>query len=286
MTDQTPTLTCDEIRDLAAPFVLGALADGEAESVRAHIASCPELHAELVDFASVLPILAASAPVVEPPAGLKARLLAAAAADLAQAPTVPAPPFMPAAPIESAAPKVPEAPIAFPSASEREERRVRRSSSPGTWLLRIAAVLAIGLLGGWNVLLQGQLGEARTYEQSVASVLVTASQRGALTAILRPSEGHGAGLAAVAADGSVALAMRDLAPTAGSTVYEAWVIAGDGVPHPLGSFTVGTNGTAYFEAKGSPVEASLILAVTREPRAGAQTPNLPIVSSGTATTEG
>jgi anti-sigma-K factor RskA len=80
--------------------------------------------------------------------------------------------------------------------------------------------------------------------------------------------------------------MRDLAPTAGSTVYEAWVIASDGVPRPLGSFTVGGNGTAYFEAKGSPVEASLILAVTREPRTGAQTPTLPIVSSGTATTEG
>ncbi len=268
MTDQTPSLTCDEIRDLAAPFVLGALADGEAEAVRAHIASCPELHAELVDFASVLPILAASAPVVEPPAGLKARLLAAAAADVAHAPIVPA------------------APIAFPSASEREERRVRRSSPPGTWLLRIAAVLAIGLLGGWNVLLQGQLGEARTYEQSVASVLATASERGALTAILRPSEGRGVGLAAVAADGSVALAMRDLAPTAGSTVYEAWVIASDGVPRPLGSFTVGTNGTAYFQAKGLPLEASLVLSVTREPRAGAQTPTLPIVSSGTASTEG
>lgn len=265
MTDQTPSLTCDEIRDLAAPFVHGALADGEAEAVRAHLASCPELHAELVEFASVLPILAASAPVMEPPAGLKARLLAAAAADLAVAPA---------------------APIAFPSASEREERRARRSSSPGTWLLRIAAVLAIGLLGGWNVLLQGQLGEARTYEQSVASVLATASQRGALTAILRPADGHGAGLAAVAADGSVALAMRDLAPTTGSTVYEAWVIASDGVPRPLGSFTVGTNGTAYFESTGSPVEASLILAVTREPRAGAQTPTLPIVSSGTATAEG
>ena len=55
-------LTCDEIRDLAAPFVLGALEADEAEAVRAHLLSCPDAHAEFVELAAVMPVLAAIAP--------------------------------------------------------------------------------------------------------------------------------------------------------------------------------------------------------------------------------
>jgi hypothetical protein len=37
-------LTCDEVRDLAASFVLGALSEPEMDAVRDHLADCPELH--------------------------------------------------------------------------------------------------------------------------------------------------------------------------------------------------------------------------------------------------
>jgi hypothetical protein len=63
---------------------------------------------------------------------------------------------------------------------------------------------------------------------------------------------NGLGLAAVDELRDVALAMRDLAPTTGSTVYEAWVIGSDGVPVPLGAFTVDNSRTAFFEASGLP----------------------------------
>ena len=156
-------------------------------------------------------------------------------------------------------------------------------SSTGTWLLGIAAVLVIAVLGGWNLLLQNDLSAARSYEQNVAAVLDAAAQPGSLTAVLAGEGGTGAGLAAVDSAGNVALAIRNLAPTSGAAVYEAWVIASDGVPVPLGGFQVGKDGTASFRASGLPTASGIVLALTLEPGPGATTPTLPIVSKGVAT---
>jgi anti-sigma-K factor RskA len=285
MTDITrPTrsdLTCDEVRELAASFVLGALDEDEADAVRAHVAACADPHAELHELGSVLTALAESVPVVEPPAALKGRILAAAAADLDARRRTAAPANAPAKPATEG-----PAPTRFPSATERQQRSARRSSL-GSWILRVAAVLAIVLLGGWNLLLQGQLSEARTYEQNVAAVLAVAGQPGALTAVLTPTDGQGpAGLAAVASDGSVRIAMRDLPATTGAQVYEAWVIGGDGVPRALGGFRVGSTGVAYFEGGGVPAEDGIVLALTLEPGPGATEPSSAPVSVGKAVAAG
>jgi hypothetical protein len=78
-----PDLTCDEVRELAGAFVLGALEPAEDAAVRAHLATCDQAHAEIAELGGVLPVLAESVPVVEPSAALKGRIMAAAAADLA-----------------------------------------------------------------------------------------------------------------------------------------------------------------------------------------------------------
>ena len=80
--DDVKTLTCDEVREMAGAFVLGALDPAEAAAVRAHLATCDDAHEEIAELGGVLPALAESVPVVEPPEGLKARIMAAAAADL------------------------------------------------------------------------------------------------------------------------------------------------------------------------------------------------------------
>ena len=277
MTDQTPpmrpTLSCEEIREQAAAFVLGALTAAADDAVRAHLATCADAHTEIAELAGVLPVLDESVPQMEPPASLKVRLMAAAAADLASRTPV----------VASTA-----APHAFPTASQRQARaEAQGRPSVGFWAVRIAAVLAIALLGGWNLLLQGQLTEARIYEQNVAAVLDLAGQPGSLTAVLAAEGGDGpSGLAAVGGDGAVILAMRALAPTSGSQVYEAWVIGGDGTPVPLGGFQVGQTGTAFFQGNGLPTESGIVLALTLEPGPGATTPTSPIVSLGTATAAG
>lgn len=254
-------LTHDEAMDLAAGFVLDALDDAEAAAVREHLASCPESHDAMYELAEVAPVLAAAAPTVEPPSALRDRIMAAAALDLEQR----------------------EGVVEFPSGPERAARAERTRSGFGAWALGLAAVLAIALLGGWNLLLQGQLNADNAYQQGVAAVLDAASQPGALSAVLR---GEATGVAAVTPDGNVTLAVQDLSPTSGTEVYEAWVIGSDAVPVPLGDFKVGSAGTGTFTAGGLPTEPGITLALTREPGPGATTPTMPIVASGAATAAG
>jgi anti-sigma-K factor RskA len=264
-------LDCAAVRELAAPFVLGALEDPEAAAVRAHLATCPDPHAEFGDLAVGLEVLMASTPPVEPPASLGPRIRAAAAADLA------------AHPRARTAPASATEPTAGPVLTPFRARADRRREAGG-WALRAAAAVAIVSLLGWNVYLQGRLGDAERYPREIAAVLEVAALPGAVTAVLTPESGSGpSGLAAVDPTGAVTLAMRGLAPTTGTEVYEAWVIAADGVPRPLGDITVDESGTGVLQATGLPVEAGIVLALTREPAPGATAPTLPIVSMGTAT---
>lgn len=297
MTDQlSGGLTCDEILDLAAPFVLGALDADEMGAVREHLATCAEPHPEFAELGSVVPVLASSVPLVEPPAALKSRIMAAAAADLEarrpQTAPLPGANAAPAASAKRAAGHTTTAPVAVPTPIKRTGsvgEMPRRTAGPsiGTWTMRIAAVLAIALLGGWNLLLQGQLGSARAYEDSVAAVLQVAGEEGSLTAVLTPQGATGpSGLAAVSASGAITLAMRDLPATSGGQVYETWVIGSDGVPVALGGFQVDAAGIASFTADGVPVQGGIVLALTLEPGPGATAPSSAPVSLGTATAAG
>jgi anti-sigma-K factor RskA len=74
--------------------------------------------------------------------------------------------------------------------------------------------------------------------------------------------------------------MQDLAPTSGTSVYEAWIIASDGVPVPVGSFKVDAAGIASFQSKDLPPAAGTVIALTLEPGPGATTPTLPIIAKG------
>jgi hypothetical protein len=270
-------LSCDEVRELAGSFVLGALDGTQEAAVREHLASCPEAHEEIAELGGVLPVLAESVPIVEPPAGLRDRLMAAAAAELDARNRLSADASEP-----EPAPGAGAAPIAFPAPAEREARR-RGGASASTWLLRIAAVVAIAVLGVSNVLLRAQLSQSQAFEQAVQAVLDVSAKPGSLTAVLTADGGSGTGLAAIDSTGAVTMAMQDLAPTSGNQVYEAWVIGGDGVPVPIGSFRVGDGGTASMTAGGVTASSGAVLALTLEPGPGATTPTLPIISKGVAT---
>lgn len=270
----------DRIADLAAGYVLGALSLDEETEVREHLAACELAHPELEELGGVVPWLAETVELVEPPAGLRDRILAAAAADLGVHEGAFARDGARAGDVSRRDASSVIRP--FPSESERVERARRRS--PLGWAAAIAAVLAIAVLGGWNLTLQRDLDVARGYERGLSAVLDVAAQAGSQTAILAAEGGGGpTGLAAVTDDGRVAIVMRGLAPTSGSEVYEAWVIGAEGQPVPIGGFTVGPAGTASFTAAGTPAQGGVTLALTREPAPGATTPTLPIVSLGTAT---
>ena len=298
------TMTCDDARDLAPGFVLGALSLDEASAVRAHLATCEQSHAEFAELGGVVPYLADSLDPVEPPAGLRSRLLAAAAAERpgigqgsAAAPVAAEAPAA-AAPVTAAAPVAAEAPpadvaaaplIPFPTAVDREQRVATRARTRGSWLLRIAAVLAIAVLGAWNLQLQGRLSgvegdlaAAQAYRAAMTAVLEVAGRPGAQSGFLAAADpGSNATGVAAASGGSVVLAVQNLAPTTGTAVYEAWVIVGDAAPVPVGSFQVGVGGTGVFRGSTALATSGAIVALTLEPAPGATTPTLPVLTLGT-----
>ena len=281
-----PAMTCDRARDLAAGYVLGALERLDEAAVRDHLATCSEPHPEFEALGGVVPALAelGDLVLVEPPASLGARIMAAAAADLAE-PARPAAPAVPS-PVELATPPVAvpgPAPIPFPTAAEREIRSERTRTSRFDWALRIAAVVAIVAVGGWGLNLQGQLDAARRFDRAVASVVQAAGQPGAKAVVLAAAGGSQAtGIGAVAPDGSVVLAMRDLAATSGSQVYEAWVIVGKSAPVAIGGFTADRNGTASFTTRPATTPPGAVIALTLEPQEGNTVPTGPVVSAGVA----
>ena len=280
-------LTCDEVRELAGGFVLGALEVDEADAVRAHLAGCSDPHAEVAELASGLPAFWEAMPIVEPPVALKARLLAAAAGDRPVAVGIAAGDRPVAARIAAADRPVAAGIAAIHPASTTRRDRVASRRMLG-WAAAIAAILVIGALGAWNVVLQGQVGTLRAEQDSVAAVIHAGAISGSVTAMLTAPEASGpygpTGLAAVTRTGSLVLAMRDLRPTAGDQVYQAWVIVPGSAPVPTGSFRVGESGTGSIAAAPAPVQVGAVVGLTLEAGPGATTPTLPMLAAGTTAT--
>jgi anti-sigma factor RsiW len=259
-------MTHEQVLDLAAAFVLGALAPDEERAVREHLATCPLTHEELAELGSVVAALAETVELVEPPASLRGRVMAAAAHDL-----------------ETRRPAETKS-LERPSAPPPDVAAIRRARPARLgWVLGLAAALVIAVLGIWNVSLRSDLDTATAYRQHVEQVLAAAARTGSHSAILSSKDNPAiGGLAVVASDGSVQVVMRGLAPTSGGRVYEAWVIAGQNAPVPIGSFTVGSDGTGYLAAGGAPAAAGVTVALTLEPGPGAKAPTPPIISAGVA----
>jgi hypothetical protein len=278
MTEPRPVapLSCAEASDLAAGFVLGSLDAEETARLRDHLSTCPEPHSEIDELGGVAPYLTDTLEPVEPPADLGRRILAAVAAEAAakvERGAATAPPS-----------RGPVSPLVGPSAavvSLAAERARRRS--PLAWGAAIAAVLVIATLGAWNLSLRAELEAATAYDTTVQRVIGLATAPGGQAAILKPQvPGGPAGIAAVGPDGRVEIALRDLAPTSGTEVYEAWLIGPDKTPVALGSLTPGSGGLGVLHAAGAPAGQNVTIALTREPTAGRTSPTPPVLSAGVA----
>jgi len=290
VTAERPVLSHEQALDLAPLYALGVLEPAEADAVREHLATCAEDHTEFAELGSVAPVLLEDVELVEPPEALRSRILAAAAADLEARGVAPA-----AMAVTAAGPPAAAAPITFPDAAEREARRqAAEAPAPKSglarmndWVFRIAAVLAIVVLGAWNVLLQRDLAAEQDYRTAVTQVIEVAGQPGSSLAVISGQGGEPArGLAAVDEQGTVVFAMRDLSPTERNEVYTAWSIVGDNAPVNIGEFTVDSAGTGSLTTAAAVAAPGATLALTLEPGRGATTPTAPIVAAGVVTPAG
>jgi hypothetical protein len=277
-----PPLTCEETAGLAAGFVLGALEPEDMARVRDHLATCDEDHPELAALGAVVPALARSVPLARPSEGLRGRILAAARAEAAARTET-------AARTEAAAGPGPIGPAVAdtppggaPAAAVPSRPSLLGLLRRPAWAGAVAAILAIAILGAWNLQLRGQVDELAAYGAAVQAAMDVAAAPGGQLAVLTGQGGRAAtGIAGLSSDGRVVLAMHSLAPTAGGHVYEAWLIGANGRPVPLGWFAVAGYGTGTLHATGT-VEPGAVVAVTLEAGPGATVPTLPILAQGQA----
>lgn len=281
-------LTCSDVLEASGSFVLGAVEPAQAEAIRSHLAACPEAHAEVAELGSVVPALFEALEPLAPPASLRTRILDAAAAE-ARRPAMERqlavqPPMAPEPTLKGFARGT------RPEPAHAPEQRVgsgRGIFGRPLWggLAGVAAVLAIAL-GAWNLQLRADIDGLVEYRNGVVAVIDKAAGGADLAVLSSPTYAGGpTGLAAVAGDGSVALVMRDLSPTTGAQVYEAWLIAGTSAPVPIGHFTVGGSGTATFTTAHPSLGDSVTVALTLEAGPGATTPTQPVIAAGTAATQ-
>lgn len=118
-------MNCDDLRDLIAAYSLGTATPEERDLVESHLESC-DLHEEIAAIQATALALTLAAPEMDPPAGLRERIMAAAQED---------------------------ADTASPRVRQQAGRRMPRWLASG---YSIAAVLAIAVIGltAWNVVLQ------------------------------------------------------------------------------------------------------------------------------------
>jgi anti-sigma-K factor RskA len=268
-------LSCAEADELAPAFVLGALDPADAEAVRAHLGDCPERHDAVEALGGTVGHLAELAEPVEPPAALKARLMAAVADDLGSRASGRA--AMSAAATGSATlPPAPAGIGAEPTPLEVERARRRSVLS---FVMAAAAVLLIVILGASNLALRGELDAAAEQAGVLREAIAAVGRPGARVASVTGTEAQpgASGFVVIPTEGDGYLAVHGLAaPPVGQT-YAAWTIDASGVPVAAGLASP-HDGLAVFVLPSS--RSAEVVALTLEPKGGSTTPTMPIQVAG------
>jgi anti-sigma-K factor RskA len=228
----------DRIEELVAAYALGACDGQERDLVEAHLVACAGCRALALRLSRPVEALPLSVEEVRPPARLRARILAAAAAG--QVPEAGEPP----------APRI----VTFPVRAERPPRRF-----PWQWAAVAVLALALAGLGAWNVVLNQAL-HAAPARYALVGTGSLAGASGTVTVF------RGQDAALVSLTGMPA-------PPAGK-VYQLWLIDAAGHPTSGGTFTPSADGTAQLGVD-RPMADVRTVAVTREDGpSGARAPTM------------
>ncbi len=222
-------------------YVLGLLDERETIAVERLLREDHTARQRARELREVISVLAFDAEPVAPSAGLKARIMDAARADLTPELVSPVPPV---------------------SLAERRERNAARWAP---WL--VAAVLAIALAGSliWNAQLRSDLDA----QPETATFAVSGSG---------PAEGVAGTLLVVDDEDAAVLTLAGLDALPPDRAYQVWLIA-DGDPVPNVTFVPNDAGVATVTIPGD-IESYNILAITVEPKTGSAAPTTdPIITS-------
>lgn len=285
---------------LAVAHALHALDHDEETAFAAHLAGCPTCRRTVDETTAVLGDLAGAVEPVDPPQGLRQRLLDAAEAEEAErAPgTVPPSRTRPSdrASSESSSESSPSS-----SGSSSAPRHAKDDADDGTvvplaprrratrWLAVAAAVLIVVAIGGLtaaNQSLRAERDRAQAAaaaqaqrEAAIADVLADAGTPGVPHAVLATPEGRLVGVVVDDGTGPRVLA-TGLGPNGSDEVYVLWGLAG-GTPRPLGTFDVGGQGPDVRSVPSTPEAVPYAgFAVSIEPGRTAPASPTRVVASG------
>jgi len=183
-------------------YALGALRSGEADRVAAHLGTCAACRNELAEIATVVSALPDMVPSREPPAALRSRILAAAAAVLP-----PAPPGRPG----------------------REATWTPRRMAG--WLGVGALAAAVVILFGLELNSQQELRTAEAERAQVALISEKVAYGGRNWYMVGLDQWKGSGgtlFAPTKTDVSPFVVFHDLRPLSAGAVYAIWLVDADG----------------------------------------------------------
>jgi anti-sigma-K factor RskA len=247
-------MNCDELRDHYELYALGIAEDPELAEIRAHLdRNCPTCVPGVRSARELITLIGASAPVTEPPARLRKRVLAIAGPQKAS--------LWNWSPVWAAV--AAGALIAAIFFNTRAQRASAELAQAGAELQRVQSESAAQSRE------LARLNEAfAILNQPDAKQVVFgggAPQPPRGRVFLDPTRG-------------VLLLASNLPPAPAGKIYEMWVIPKGGKPVPAGLFQSASDGTALHVLAGPvDVAGTAAVAVTVELAAGAQVPNLPPV---------
>jgi anti-sigma-K factor RskA len=257
--------THDDLKDLAAFYVLGSLPRVERDAFETHLATCAECLTEVRSLRNVTDAMAYAAPQHEPPPALRERVLAS---------------------VGAARGTIELQPAVF--TKRRAEPRLQ-------WLTTAAALAATLVLGIYTLqlrqrvsVLSGQLRDAITRadasDRAAAEVQRTAGEAQSEVAVLsapdlarvdlvgQPSAPRSSGRVYWSRSRGLVFTATDLPPLNAGRVYQLWIVT-DQAPISAGLVTPDLNGRATAMFRTSPdVPQPVAMALTEEPQGGVPAP--------------
>ena len=249
----------EQFADDLTLYALGALEGSELAALRAHLAHCAACRHELQSLRGDVGLLALTAVGPAPPAGARARLLAA----LTKEPRV----------------------------------RMLRKQAPSSWLLvPVAATIVLAVVSTvlWrqnNALRQDlaqqlkQSSQNQPYVERAREVLALISSPDAMrvTLVATNAKPQPQGKAIYSSrTGSLVFLASNFAPLPPQKAYELWLLPTSGTsPFPIGVFKPDARGSATVLMPPLPKDLQAkAFAITMEPETGSSTPTMPILLAG------
>ncbi|WP_042196562.1 anti-sigma factor [Paenibacillus camerounensis] len=253
-----------DLCEWAELYALGALQDDEMERFEVHLQECPECEKLVKEYRQVIELLPLASEPVQPPSGMKKRILSRVTEAEAT--------------VQKA--RDPVSAVPEPVRTERETTvktvPVPRKKPLLRYLSAGLAAAVVGLLIYTGQLRQ-DIGQLQRQADISAGQLQEAKVNEAVVLSPSAAEADAKGLATIIADNGgthLVVQAEGLPELTGTEVYQVWLIKGD-VPQNAGTFVAqGGNGALYYTFEPQQYDT---VAITLEPDAGGETPRGQIV---------